>query len=189
MLPRKVALHTSSHLTPIEAWRSAVFTTSEGRRVSSEVQLENCMQVWRWAKFGQRATHGWGKIALHTYSDLSKPVPACPDLSTMQWPYTLVAPCHFLHFQMLLFFSLTSYPSEIAYFNLPNGELSNFLWVMKLYWNRNVVSSRSPCLKTIDRNSFECHNFLILLPVLLKIAYFNWANRELSKEAWLGELR
>ena len=46
---RKVALHTSSHLTPIKAWRSAVSTTSEGRRVSSEVQLENCTQVWGWA--------------------------------------------------------------------------------------------------------------------------------------------
>ena len=46
MLPRKVALHTSSHLTPIEAWRSTVSTTSEGRRVSSEVRLENCTQVW-----------------------------------------------------------------------------------------------------------------------------------------------
>ena len=71
----------------------------------------------------------------------------------------------------------------------PNRELSNFLWVMKLYWNRNVNPSRSPCLKTINRNSFERRNFLILLPVLLKIAYCNSANRELSKEAWLGELR
>ena len=26
----------------------------------------------------------------------------------------------FLHFQMLLFFGLTSYPGEIAYFNSPN---------------------------------------------------------------------
>ena len=32
----------------------------------------------------------------------------------------LVTKCHFLHFQMLLFFSLTSYPAEIAYFNSPN---------------------------------------------------------------------
>ena len=45
VLQRKVALHTSSHLTPIEAWRSAVSTISEGRRVSSEVRLENCTQV------------------------------------------------------------------------------------------------------------------------------------------------
>ena len=52
----------------------AVSTTSEGRRVSSEVRLENCTQVWGWAKFGQRAAHGTGKTALHTCSDLSEPV-------------------------------------------------------------------------------------------------------------------
>ena len=46
VLPRKVALHTSSHLTPNEAWQSAVSTTSEGCRVLSEVRLENCTQVW-----------------------------------------------------------------------------------------------------------------------------------------------
>ena len=69
---KKVALHTSSHLTPIKAWRSAVSTTSKGRRVSSEVRLENCTQVWRWAKFEERGTYGWGKIVLHTCSDLSR---------------------------------------------------------------------------------------------------------------------
>ena len=37
---KKVALHTSSHLTPIEACQSAVSTTSEGHRVSREVPLE-----------------------------------------------------------------------------------------------------------------------------------------------------
>ena len=31
----------------------------------------------------------------------------------------------FLHFRVLLFFSLTSYPAEIAYFNSRNQELSN----------------------------------------------------------------
>ena len=36
-----------------------------------------------------------------------------------------VANCHFLHFQILLFFSLTSYPAEIAYFTLPKGKISN----------------------------------------------------------------
>ena len=58
---RKVSLHTSSHLSPIEAWRRAVSTTSEGRRVLSQLQLENCTQVWQEAKFGERATHDWGK--------------------------------------------------------------------------------------------------------------------------------
>ena len=69
---RKVALHTSSHLTPTEAWRRTDSTTSEGRRVSSEVRLGNCTQVWGWAKFEERGTHGWGKIVLHTCSDLSR---------------------------------------------------------------------------------------------------------------------
>ena len=69
---RKVALHTSSHLTPTEAWRSADSTTSEGRRVSSEVRLGNCTQVWEWAKFKERGTHGWGKIVLPTCSNLSR---------------------------------------------------------------------------------------------------------------------
>ena len=31
----------------------------------------------------------------------------------------------FLHFRTLLFFSLMSYPGEIAYFNSPDRELSN----------------------------------------------------------------
>ena len=69
---RKFALHTSSDLTPTEAWRSADSTTSEGRRVSSEIGLGNCTQVWRWAKFEERETHGWGKIVLHTWPDLSR---------------------------------------------------------------------------------------------------------------------
>ena len=150
MLPRKVALHTSSHLTPIEAWRSAVFTTSEDRRVSSEVRLENCTQVWGWAIFGQRATHGWGKIALHTCSDLSKPVRTCLNQCAIQWPCTPVEQCYFLHFRMLLFFGLRSYPAEIAYFNSPNGELSNGVRVMALYWSKIVEPSSSPCLKTVE---------------------------------------
>ena len=121
-LLRKVALHTSSHLMPVEAWRSTVSTTSEGRRVSSK---KTARRFRGWAKFGQRATHGWGKIGLHTCSDLSKPVRTCLNQSAIQWPCTPVEQCHFLHFRMLLFFSLTSYPAEIAHFNSPNQELSN----------------------------------------------------------------
>ena len=176
MLPRKVALHTSSHLTPIEMWWSAVSTTSEGRRVSNEVRLENCTQVWGWAKFGQRAIHSWGKIAVHTCSDLSKPVRTCLNQSAIQWPYTPVAPCHFLHFRMLLFFGLTSHPAEIPYFNSPNWELSYGARVMALDWSKIVDPSRSPCLRTVQRKS-ERGNFLVLRPVLLKNAYFNSANR------------
>ena len=82
----------------------------------------------------------------------------------------------FLHFRTLLFFSLTSYPGEIAYFNSPNRQLSNGARVMELYRNRNVDPSRSPCLKTIDRKSFERGSFLVLHPVRLKIAYFKAAN-------------
>ena len=69
---RKVALHTRSHLTPTGAWRSPYSTTTEGRRVSSEVRLGNCMQVWGWTKFEERGSHGWGKITLHTCSDLPR---------------------------------------------------------------------------------------------------------------------
>ena len=174
MLPRKVSLHTSSHLTPIEAWWSTVSTTWEGCRVSSEVQLENCTQVLGgWAKFGQHATHGWEKIALHTCSDLFKPVRTCLNQSAIQWPCTLVAQCHLLHFRMLLFFGLMSYPGEIAYFNSPNEELSNGVRVMARYWSKIVGLSRRPCLKTVDRKRFECRYFLVLHAVLLKIAYFN----------------
>ena len=38
-----------------------------------------------------------------------------------------------IHFRTLLFFSLTSYPGEIAYFNSRNRELSNGARVMELY--------------------------------------------------------
>ena len=72
---------------------------------------------------------------------------------------------------MLLFFGLTSYPDEIAYFNSPKYELSNGVRVMALYRGKIVDSSRSQCLKTVYRNRFEHCNFLLLGPVLLKIAY------------------
>ena len=68
------------------------------------------------------------------------------------------------------------YPAETAYFNSPNRELSNGAQVIELYRNRNVDPSRRPCLKAIDRKSFERGNFLVLCPALLKIAYFNSAN-------------
>ena len=90
---------------------------------------------------------------------------------------------------MLLFSSLTSYPAEIASFNSPNRELSNGARVMELYRNRNVDPSRSPCLKAIDRKSFERGNFLVLRPALLKIAYFNSANGQLSIAILPKELR
>ena len=90
---------------------------------------------------------------------------------------------------MLLFFGLTFYPGEIAYFNSPNEELSNGVQVMALYCSKIVDTSRSPCLKTIQRKSFERGNFLFLRPVVLKIAYFNLANRKLSIDIRHEELR
>ena len=44
-------------------------------------------------------------------------------------------------------------------------------------------------LKAIDRKSFERGNFLVLHPVLLKIAYFNSGNRQLSIAVLPKELR
>ena len=93
---------------------------------------------------------------------------AGPNLSTIQWPCTLVAQS-FLHFQKLLFFSLTSYPAAIAYLNLPNRELSIGVRLMKLYWNRNVNPSGGPCLKTVDRRRFERPNLWVLIPALPKM--------------------
>ena len=90
---------------------------------------------------------------------------------------------------MLLFFGITPYPAEFAYFNLPNRELSNGVWVMALYLSKIVDPSRSPCLKTVHRKSSERRNFLVFCPVLLKIAYFNSAKQELSIEVRHVELR
>ena len=174
---RKVVLHTISHLMPTEAWQSPDSTTWEGRRVSSEVRLGNCTQVWGWAKFEERGTHGWGKIVLHTCSDLSKPVRTCPQYSDHVRSSRRVI---VLHFRMLLFFGLTSYPGDIAYFNSPNQELSNGVQVMTLYWSKIVDPSRSPCFKTIDRKSLVRRNFLVLCPILLKIAYSILANWQLA---------
>ena len=137
-------------------------------------------QIWRaWE------SRLWEKSTSHVFWF----VQTCPDLRTIQWPCTLVSQCQFLHFRTLLFFNLTSYPGEIAYFNSPNRQLSYGARVMELYWNRNIDPSRSPCLKAIDRKSFECGNFLVLRPALLKIAYFHSANRQLSIAVLPKELR
>ena len=61
-----------------------------------------------------------------------------------------------------LILSLTSYSAEIAYFNSPNRELSNGVLVMELYGHRNVDPSRSPCLKIVNRKSFERRNVLVM---------------------------
>ena len=70
---------------------------------------------------------------------------------------------------MLLFFSITSYPAEIANFNSPNRELSNFVQLMELYWSKIVDPSRSPGLKIVNWKRFKHRNFLVLQPILLKM--------------------
>ena len=126
----KVALHTSSHLTPTEAWRSPDSTISEGRRVSSEVRLENCTQVWG---VGQIWTACDSRLRKNSASHLFWLVQTCRNLSEpVHNTVTMYARrvMSFLHFRMLLFFGLTSYPAEIVYFNSPNEELSNGVRVM-----------------------------------------------------------
>ena len=44
-------------------------------------------------------------------------------------------------------------------------------------------------MKTVDKKSFQRRNFLVLRPVLLKIAYFNSANQQLSIAVLPKELR
>ena len=127
---RKVALRINSHLTPIKAWWRAVSTTSEGRRVSSEVCLENCTQVWGWAKFGQCATHGWEKIVLHTCPDLSKLVRTCLNQSANSdqvRPSRNVIFCTFECF----YSSVLRPPAETAYLSFRDRELSNDVWLVK----------------------------------------------------------
>ena len=161
MRPRKVVLHTISHITPIEAWRKAVSTTSEGRRVSSKLRLENCTHVWG---LGQIWSVCDSRLRENSASHLFWLVRTCPNLSTIQWPCTLFSQYHFWHFQKLLFFSLTSYPAEIAYFNLPNRELSIGVRLMKLYWNRNVDLSRSPCFRQSIESASSAVIFLTSCP-------------------------
>ena len=63
------------------------------------------------------------------------PFLTCPNLSKpVHNTVTMYArrAMSFLHFRMLLLFSVTSYPAEIAYFNLPNRELSKSVQVIAL---------------------------------------------------------
>ena len=171
---RKVALHTSSHLTPTEVWRSPDSTTSEGRRILSKVRLVNCTQVWGWAKFEERGTHGWGKILLHTYSDLSRLVRTYAQYTDHVRSSRNVIFCTFER----------SYSSVLRPILVKLHILTRLIEIfsmvyelMALYWSKIVDPSRSPCLRTVQRKSFERDNFLVLRPVLLKNAYFNSANR------------
>ena len=79
------------------------------------------------AKFGECATHVYEK-------QYFTPVLTCPNLSTKQWPCTFIAWCHFLHFQMLLLFSIMFYPAETAYLSFRDRELSNDVRLVQLRW-------------------------------------------------------
>ena len=149
-------VHTLRQLTRDEALFPPLRRVVEFR---ARYAYKTAHRLGWWAKFGQRATHGWGKRALHTCSDLSKLVRTCLNQSAIQWPCTPVAQCHFLHFRMLLIFGLTSYPAEIAYSNSLNGELCNGVRVLALYWSKIVNPSMSPCLKNFDKKIFECGIF------------------------------
>ena len=136
--PKKSCTSHQFTLMPIEAWQRAISTTSEARRVSSEVRLENCTQVF---EVGQIWRPCDSRLRKNSTSHMFWLVRTCPNLSkpvhntvTMYARRTM----SILHFRRLFFFSLTSYPGEIAYFNSPNRELSNGARVMELYWNRNV---------------------------------------------------
>ena len=68
------------------------------------------------------------KIVLHTCSDLFKPVHTSVTMYARR--AMSVFPSIF-PIRKLLFFSLTSYPAEFAYFSSPNRGLSNSLAALK----------------------------------------------------------
>ena len=99
VFPRKVALYTSSHLTPIEEWQSAVSTPSKGRRVSSEVRLGNCTQVWWvgqiWTACNSPLRKNSAFTAVLTCPNLSEPVWTSPQYSDHVRPSRNVIFCTF----------------------------------------------------------------------------------------------
>ena len=127
------------------------FLNRESHAVQIWPNPQTCVQFSNRTSLETLMTLRSGGTALHACSDLSKPARTCPQYSD----HVRLLRSHFLHFRMLLFFGLASYPAEIAYLNLPNGELSNGVQVMALYWNKIVDPSRSPCLKPVDRKSLE----------------------------------
>ena len=167
---------------------SPVSTTSEGRGISSEVRLENCTQV---LGVGQKWTACDSRLRKNIASHLFWPFQTCPNLfKPVHNTVTMYAR------RAMSFFALSNALLLQCYvvscwnctFNSPNTELSNFIQLMELYWSKIVDPSRSPCLKIVNRKRFERRNFLVLRSVLLKNAYFNSANPELTKEVWLVEL-
>ena len=55
-----------------------------------------------------------------------------------------------------------------------------------LHW---AAGGRETCADQVDGKRFERCNFLVLRPVLLKIAYFNSVNQQLSMDVLPKELR
>ena len=112
-------------------------------------------QIWRACN---------SRLMKNSASHLFWLVQTCPNLSEPVRNTVTMYACGamsfiFLHFRMFLFFSITSYPAEIAHFNSPNRDLSNFVRLMELCWSKIVDPSRSPCLKPVQRKSFEWGNF------------------------------
>ena len=147
---------------------SAMSYFARCRTVSSEVPLENCTQVWCGPNLDSvqlMPEENSRFTPVMTYPNPPEPVRTCPQYSD----YVRSSHSHFLHFRMLLFFGITSYPAEIAYFTLPHRELSKSVWFLALCLSKIVDLSISACLKTTDWRSFELGNFLVLRSVVLKM--------------------
>ena len=65
--------------------------------------------------------------------------------------------------------------TETFVYKMTHAQISGYIFIRPIQ-----VCTVVKGLKTIDRKSFECGNFLVLHPALLKIAYFNSCNRQLS---------
>ena len=73
----------------------------------------------------------------------------------------------FLHFQTLLFFSLTSCHGEIAFFNSPNQELSNNVWLVQ--FQRRKVAVHIFFGVVPSRAGQTAITFFVLRPILVKL--------------------
>ena len=155
-LSRKTVLHTCSDLfKPVQNF-SHLFTIVDYLRCSCNGSfslnflLAKAVIFRSYVQDLRYPVDVWGAILLklHVFAQLIESYPTVHGLSSCieiimsipQAAHTTVTmyacqKCHFfaLKFRRLSFFSITSYPAEIAYFNSPNRELSNFVLVMKLY--------------------------------------------------------
>ena len=143
----------------------------------SEARLENCTQVcgvgqiWTacdsWLRKNSASYAFW---LVQTCQNLSEPV---RNTVTM---YARRAMSSFCTFQC-------SYSSVlrpiVLKLHILTHLMESFAMVYELWRCIEVKMSiprRSPCLKTVQRKSFQRGTFLMLRPVLLKNAYFNSAN-------------